>query len=189
MSAANLKLLLTTTLPKMLSNKLSIIIIALTLLWSLYDVSTRLMLTKANNSKSNDTLTIRPLILPKLSTNTHTALTNAYGQYTQDIEHIEQITGMSASEQNKQQGELDNVYINDNKLSLSAVIKNQSQGQQQTSALLLIVNVKSGEQTIEKFAHLSDVYGYRLTIEKNTQVVLTKQHDQGQQKIILTMYK
>lgn len=188
---------MTAQLKTLLTNKLGMIIIILSVLWSLLDASTRLLPLHSSKNKINKTIEIKPLLLPKLSTQTLNKLSAVYLLYSESSIEDKKIMAMSTDEQNKQQGELVAIYINDNKLSLKAVIQRNIGGNtqksfqkpQQSSALILVENISSGEHKIEKFDHLSIVYGYQLSIEKNTQVILTKQHNPGQQKIILTMYK
>jgi hypothetical protein len=106
---------------------------------------------------------------------------------------------MSVDDQKKQQGELTEVFINNNKLSLKAVIR-QGQGStvvsvknnmsvKKTVALISVVDLITGANKIERHAHNTQVYGYHLTIEKNTQIKLVKNSDSSNQQIILTMYK
>ena len=52
---------------------------------------------------------------------------------------------------------------------------------------MLLITTK--EQRIESFKDNSDVFGYKLSIKKNSEVNLTKVHDSGVQNITLTMYK
>jgi len=182
-------------LTKKLTSKLSLIVMALTLLWVLLDASTRLS-TKISDSSNKQIMNkFTALYLPQLSAQSISRLSEVYSAYSVKDVPKKNLDGMSAAEQLKQQGQLSTVFISDNKLTLKAVIKNEQvtrknkNKQQQYYALIAVFNIKNGEQKLEKFYHNDDIYGYQLTIEKNTQVKLTKRNKTGLQDIRLTMYK
>ncbi len=180
-----------TEFKRLLSNKLSIAVMALTLFWLIADGTTRLTSQNIVHKQSDELTEITPLVFPQLTTNLVEQLNSAYQQYNVDKDPLlDSQTGLSAAEQAKQQGELTSVFIDDNKLELKAIIVNKgiNQNDADTKALILTSKIKSGEQQIEKFNNNSQVYGYLLVIKNNTQVILTKQQPQGLQKIILTMY-
>jgi len=187
-----------TELKMLLTNKLSIFVVVLTLLWLLVDVTTRLAGQSEAYNNTHELTEIKPLVLPQLTTKVVEQLNLAYQQYdTNKEKSLDSQTGMTATEQAKQQGELTSVFIDDNKIELKAIIVNKgvdegvytSHEHSNINALILTTDIKSSEQKIEKFSHDSQVYGYHLVIENNTQVILTKQQPQGLQEIILTMYK
>ena len=80
------------------------------------------------------------------------------------------------------------MFIDENKLELKAVIRNDSEQLKEWYALLLVQNVKTGVENIEKYKQGSLVHGYQLKIEKNTQVILTKKNEQSLQRVVLKMY-
>lgn len=147
-------------------------------------------LSNPHNQSKNQTKKlelIKPMLLPQLTVQQLTQLNKAYAPFVNKTQTDKTQTkqGMSAAEQAMQQGELKSFFIGDNKLTLKAVI------QQQDSKLIALIethNIKSGESTVESFAHGSLVYGYKLVINKNTQVLLSKEQAEKPQQITLTMY-
>jgi hypothetical protein len=186
-----------------LTNKLSIATILLTLVWVVMDSSTRLNIKYQLKDNSSEIAEILPLEVPQLGDHMVNLLSESYAQYksTEAVEANKQ-SGMSALEQANQKGELKTLFIGDNKLQLKAIIKgltidssksisnsnskDDSLKKSSLIALILTTDVKTGQQKIEKFENNSQIYGYLLSIEKNTQVILSKK--QAQQEIILTMY-
>ena len=177
------------TLFQLLTNKLGIAVIIISLLWSIADFADRIASNNDKISKLTEKPELTALHLPMLNANEVEKLSTSYLKYDQaKNEAPEKQQGMSLAEQAKQQGELKSLFIGDNKLQLKAVIKSNSENSKALHALILIKNVKTGEQSIEKYGQGSKVHGYQLAIAKNTQVILSKDNEQGQQEIILTMY-
>lgn len=186
-----------------LKHKLSIVTIFLTLAWVVTDVSTRLKREYQLKVDNSEIAEILPLQLPLLDNQMVNLLSESYSQY-KTIEAVEsnKQPGMSAQEQKNQQGELQSLFIGDNKLQLKAVMKGLTVGNSKSistsnsksdtlnksalTALILTTDVKTGQKKIEKFENNSQMYGYYLSIEKNTQVILS--NEKTQQEIILTMY-
>ena len=187
-----------TPLKVMLSNKLTQVTLALVILWCFFDALERFSDKAIKSNHSTNAITLSALSAPQLSERTFNDINKNYQQdLNKDQTAITQ-QGLSAEEQAKQQGELKSFFIGDNKLQLKAVIQNEPQP---VVALIQIENINSGIKKIEAFSQKQLVYGYTLTIEKNTQVKLTKQKsknknindESGQdqpkpQAIILTMY-
>jgi len=188
---------MTAELKRLLTNKLAIIVMVLTLFWLMLDSFSRFSNKASSNIVEEVNTNITPLALPVLSRELVAQLSLKYKQYS--TEKAVDLKGLSAEEQAKQQGLLKSLFIGDNKLVLKAVIQytadNSAASRQAATeqtpliALIQVTNVKTGQSGIEKFKNNQQVYGYQLTIEKNTQVVLTKQIEQTKQTIILTMYK
>jgi len=107
----------------------------------------------------------------------------------QTIKTVKKSNVMSVVQQAEQRGVLPNLYIGNNKIILKAIVHKRSAGLNVLQALILIINLETGEQELKKFLNNEHVLGYLLNIEKNTQVTLTKQQNQGLQIITLTMYK
>jgi len=180
----------------LLTNKIAMLVMVLTFLWLLIDSSARLFVSSSNNIVNDKDRNISALILPQLSEQDVSELTNAYKTYGSDMPTSQ--SGLSLAEQAKQQGELKSLFIGDNKLKLKAVItasENEKTVERtlptqssKLNALIEITNVKSGKKRIERFTDGVLVQGYMLAIEKSTQIILTKEQGQNQQKIILTMY-
>jgi len=175
----------------LLTNKLSMVVITLSIVWCAIDMTSRLLPSSNSTNKGVAPFEIAKLYLPQFSLVEEGRLKESYQEHNVSTPSIEN-QGMSTTEQSKQNGLLDNLFINNNKLTLKAVIKTastNSQSASQLKALIMVEDIKTGEQKIEKFSQQSSVYGYQLSIEKNTQVKLTKKQPQGLQEIILAMYK
>lgn len=191
----------TSELFKLLTNKLSFIIIICTLAWSLLDLNSRLLINSTVYQKKAIDFKPSTVIIPQISLDTYEELNKVYRQYARDVEVDTNDSGMNLRDQAKQQGILDSLYVDDSKIMLKAIIstdldsenKNAIVGDEKApiamSALISVINIKSGKEKMEKFTQHSQVYGYHLSIENNTQVVLTKMNDQAIQKIVLVMYK
>ena len=184
-----------TILTNLIANKLSLVVLILSLLWVTLDAFNRLIPRNVSVSDIKQATNIVALVLPQLSVQTLSQLTLAYQPYKSDNkQNTNKVQGMSAAEQAKQQGLLKSLFIDTNKIELKAVIRNQAVNSDNTiikqlTALLLVTDTKLNKSRIEQFNNNSLVYGYRLSIKNNTQVALVKQQKQGEQKVILTMYE
>ena len=143
--------------------------------------------------KESKVIAISPLTLPQTKPDELTKVNQSYQQYEEKklIEQIEEPAGMSLAEQANQQGKLRMFFINDQQITLKAIIDNKSVPTS-AIALLQISNIKTGEKSIEQLANNSQIYGYQLTINSNIQVTLVKVIDQDvdqEQTIFLTMYQ
>ncbi len=178
------------------TSKVGLIISVLTLLYLATDINDRFAKKINSSNKAADTLTIETLSIPQISKLTVSTLEQVYKQY--QIKKEVPLDGknneeMSGEEQAKQSGYLQSFYIDDNKLQLKSIIKND---QQLAVALILVTNVKSSVSKVEPFINNSQAYGYKLTIENNTQVTFTsvavanKQPalNKTAQKVTLSMY-
>lgn len=184
-----------TILTNLIANKLSLVVLILSLLWVTLDAFNRLIPRNVSVSDTKQVTNIVALALPQLSAQTLSQLTLAYQPYkSHNKQNTNKVQGMSAAEQAKQQGLLKSLFIDTNKIELKAVIRNQAVNSDNTiikqlTALLLVTDTKLNKSRIEQFNNNSLVYGYRLSIKNNTQVALVKQQKQGEQKVILTMYE
>lgn len=184
-----------TILTNLIANKLSLVVLILSLLWVTLDAFNRLIPRNVSVSDIKQATNIVALVLPQLSVQTLSQLTLAYQPYKSDNkQNTNKVQGMSAAEQAKQQGLLKSLFIDTNKIELKAVIRNQTVNSdniiiKQLTVLLLVTDTKLNKSRIEQFNNNSLVYGYRLSIKNNTQVALVKQQNQGEQKVILTMYE
>ncbi len=186
---------MTTQLKAMLNNTVSKITLVLVIIWCLFDALNRFSDDAIQNNDTGTIVNVSALSTPQLNEQTFSNIYKSYQQYVNKKSDVQtKQKGLSAEEQAKQQGELTSFFVGDNKLQLKAVIQSQSQG---LIALIQSENIDSGIKAIEKFSQNTLVYGYTLTIEKNTQVKLTKQKNKndesGQeqtkpQEILLTMY-
>ncbi|MGL1957057.1 MAG: hypothetical protein OCD00_07050 [Colwellia sp.] len=139
------------------------------------------------NSQTNKFMPITPMILPQLDESDLLQLNKAYAPFIskKNDSKTEMQQGLSAAEQANQQGELKSFFVGDNQLKLKAVIHNINTG---SVALIELNNIKLGTSKIESFANGQLVYGYKLVISKNTQVMLSKRQVEKLQQITLTMY-
>ena len=172
----------------LLSSPTGIIVIILTLLWVASDVSKRFANQTAKEQQAVKSVNITPLNLPTLNAELLGQLKMNYQPYQEQApvkQNIDSL-GMSAAEQANQQGELTRFFVKDNKVELKAIIYNAAL--KDLNALILMTNIKTGDKTLNKYQHLSELEGYKVEIDKNTQVTLTKSRPQGQQKVTLMMY-
>lgn len=181
----------------LITNKLGLLVIVLTFLWVTADFNSRL--TTSTNLQDKNTLigSVTPLPLPNLSRESVLSLAMAYKKYQtdNDVKVPVKSVGMSEQQQAEQKGELNSLFIGDNKLNLKAIINrnavkhNSATKSKNLVALILIKNLVSAKSEIKQFSHNAQVQGFVLTIDKNTQVNFTKQLETGEQKVTLTMYK
>jgi hypothetical protein len=172
----------------LLSSPTGIIVIILTLLWVASDVSKRFANQTAEQQQAVKSVNITPLNLPTLNAEVLGQLKMNYLPYQEQApvkQNIDSL-GMSAAEQANQQGELTRFFIKDNKVELKAIINNVAL--KDLNALILMTNIKTGDKILNKYQHLSELEGYIVEVDKNTQVTLTKSRGQGQQKVVLMMY-
>ncbi|WDE13271.1 hypothetical protein [Thalassomonas haliotis] len=176
-----------------LTDKIALVTIILTLIWVVGDVQERLLSNNQQSSKVTTYPTITPLLLPLLAKDKAEQIQQKYLQYRIAPQaKVSESAGMTAEEQARQHGELTRVFAGEHELKLKAVIESVDKDGVKTSnelmALIAVKNVTTGQTTIESFLQGSQVYGFRLGIENNTQVILTNTSQQGEQKIILSMY-
>ncbi|SFC52318.1 hypothetical protein [Pseudoalteromonas denitrificans] len=180
----------------LITNKLGLFVIVLTSLWIATDINSRLSITSETANRNTLIDAVVAFKPPQLSKVHFLDLKMAYKKYQSenvDSKPIQNI-GMSEQDQARQKGELSNLFIGENKLTLKAVINrnisesNTTVKAKQLVALILIENVKSGESEIKRFSHNDQMQGFVLTIDKNTQVNFTKRLKGGEQKVTLTMY-
>jgi len=170
------------------TSKLAFFVMAVVALGVVVEGAGRLTgISSHSNSQTSTLMAITPMVLPQLDESDLLQLNKAYAPFISDKNDSEtgMQQGLSAAEQENQQGELKSFFVGDNQLKLKAVIHNIDTG---LIALIEINNIKLGASTIEKFTNGQLVYGYKLMISKNTQVTLSKQQAEKLQQITLTMY-
>jgi len=159
------------------------------------DINNRFADKIAKINKTDHKIAIEALAVPQIKKSTISQLEERYQQFqTKKIPVAKSMSNeMSAKAQAEQQGLLQKFYINDNKLQLKSIIQNDNQ---LAVALILVTDVISGIETLEKFENSSAAYGFRVAIENATQVTLTKitmpgqlQTDKKNQQVTLSMYK
>ncbi len=174
-------------------------VIAVTLLIIIFlalDFVERFLASQDLESKTVDVLQITALKLPQTSQEKLSLIEQTYQHYQEPVESTEaenENVGMSKEQQAKQQGQLTALFVDDFQLKLKAVINGQNLSDGSAVALVQVNNLKTGEQAIERFNDNSQVYGYQLSINSNTQITLVKMIEQAEQqleqKVQLIMYK
>lgn len=112
-----------------------------------------------------------------------------YEQYRVPEEASEQNnsgTTLSQAELAAQSGIVKNFYVDDVKLSLKAIIQDNSEVDT-VKVLLNVENMKTKEAGVEAFSVKDLVYGYRLTVTAMTQVEL--HNEENKQTVVLSMYE
>lgn len=104
-----------------------------------------------------------------------------------EVEKEEKPIGLTKEEQLKQSGVLTEVFIDNKKLVLKAII--QPNETQNRVALINVLNTDSSETTLERFDDKTQVFGFELQVLNNTQVKLTANRELQKQEIILSMFK
>jgi len=178
----------------LLTSKTAIVVIIVTLSWVGADVSERLFQGSQKNTHNDNPFNVQPMKLPSVTEETLVQIEQGYEKYrTTSTEKKADSAGMSIEEQAKQTGELKSVFIGNKKLELKAVLTEESKinqkNEKKQSVLLQVIDTEKDTSVIEKFSNLDSVYGFQLEVISNTQVQLTKQNNDLQQKIMLTMYK
>ena len=108
------------------STKLGISISVLTLLFIVSDINNRFGNKTLNMNKPVRSIVIEPLVMPQIKAATLSKLEQRYQQFQTKKVLIAAANSdkMNDEAQAKQQGLLQQFYINDNKLQLKSIIKN-----------------------------------------------------------------
>ncbi|ATC93396.1 hypothetical protein [Pseudoalteromonas tunicata] len=94
---------------------------------------------------------------------------------------------LTLEEQLKQSGDLNELFIDDYKLTLKAVIRDNFT--KLTYALVLVDNMQTGISELKRVDESSDLYGYRVSIISNKSIKLDIDRSGSLQSINLTMFK
>lgn len=188
-----------------LRSKLSLFVLLLTLFLVIIDAKKRFFGDDINNNKQQTVSALPILPLPKANAELQQEVDREFKSYQEnDMQDADKaLSLMGVEEQAKQQGELTKLFAGDNIIELKAVIINTKPNRlkspilnsepsklaEDLTVLLLVTNAKSNNSVIERFTNQDDVYGYKLNIIENTQITLIKNNEQGQQKVVLTMYE
>ncbi|WDE00525.1 hypothetical protein [Thalassomonas actiniarum] len=174
------------------------------LLWSFADLSERFVTDNISGNSRDKSLVHKEFLSRIISSEQQKDIAALYDKYRvteNNASQEKESVGLSLKEQQEQQGVLKQVFVGDLKIELKAVISQgapagnspiegkNSTVQQQLKALLLVSNAKAGTAEVQEFANNSLVHGYRLSINNNVQVSLTRTLEQGEQQITLTMYQ
>jgi len=171
----------------LIQSKLALGSAVLCMLFLVTDFNERFIVETDSKKLSLESINVTELPSVKLNDNVLTKTQTLLTPFiTKEPDKLKEIEGMSLDEQAKQQGELTDLFINNNKLTLKAIIVDKSQRKNQLQALILVTDVKTNISKIEKFSHLNTVYGYNISIENNNQVTLSRA--ETAQEVILKMY-
>lgn len=167
-------------------SKLSLAAIMCTLIWVAIDLDGRLFGQHKKNTQNTKQVKVSSVVLPIVSAELVVTIDNLYSKYREDAEE-DTVTSftMTKEQQALQSGQQTTFFVNDNTLRLKAVLQTEMETESKKYALIEVTNVKTQKTTIEKFADLTNVYGYKMSITSNTQVSLRKQ----KQLVTLSMYK
>jgi hypothetical protein len=179
---------------QMLTQPIVVCSVLITCLWIVADIDKRLF----NQSKQSVQVvkTKTSIELAKMQLNTR-----EYEFITQQFEHFKQEQNtapkeqaqLSAEQQLAQQGLMQQVFVNNNKLRLKAVVTQQATANKKQAAvayaLINITDQKTSETKLLKVINSQQIEGFTMTISSNTQVELTRSIPQGEQHISLTMYR
>ncbi|MBE0369291.1 MULTISPECIES: hypothetical protein [Pseudoalteromonas] len=103
------------------------------------------------------------------------------------VEETDTVKSLSQEEQSAQSGVLQEVFVDDKRLTLKAVINRQVASHQQVSLLINVLDLKNNNEEIFRFNESDKIFGYIWTYISNTQIEIKK--GDSQQKVVLTMYK
>jgi len=177
------------------TNKLSIFTTVILMVWVLIDFDKRILVESNSNISDVKSIKIVANEVPKLNENFVKNLDNIYQAF--EIENEAPSNDSALTKQKNQSGELLKFIINDNQLELKAVIFNKQgdksinlsiENKLESYALIKVTNLKTGNVIIEKVKNNDIAFDYKLTIKRNTQVILQKQLADKVHKIVLTMY-
>lgn len=152
-----------------------------------YDAYSRFAATSNGEIKSYSLDTITLSIVPSYSNEDTSKVLALYDIYQNDSETSVEQPGMTDEQQKQQNGELNQVFVGDKRLTLKAVMTNGEGINKQFTILLDVQELNSSQSKVHSFKKDSDVFGYTLNSISNTQVELTK--SETKQHIVLKMYQ
>lgn len=164
--------------------------VVVALLWIVNDLSVRIIKPISNNAEINKISLEQTKVKDNITVEDAAKLIALYDAYKPNVEEDTEASepaGLTKEQQLRQSGLLTEVFIDNNKLTLKAII--QSQQTNIKVALINVMNIKEQQQELKRFDDQTQVYGYTLEVLNNTQVKLTAQHEQQTQEIILSMFK
>lgn len=179
----------------------SIVAFIITLLWAVSDYSSRIIYDGESATENNGNKQIMALNSPTISEPLKQHINQLYARHEKDnpeneveIKATEKNKGLSEEEQALQAGELKTVFAGDKKLQLRAVLmaENILDGQLiiDKKILLQVTSLDNSYNKIETYTNHDTIYGFKMSIINNTQVLLVKTLDKlgKQQTITLSMY-
>ncbi|WP_024611182.1 hypothetical protein [Pseudoalteromonas sp. TB64] len=171
-----------------LKHPMVIISLVIATTWSIHDASVRLLKPVPNAAihaiSDIENGTLRLTLKEEQIAN----IFSLFEDYKPNLEVEEKISiGLTKDEQLRQSGLLTEVFINDNRLTLKAII--QPNNSQKKVALIEVLNTTSNETKLQRFDDETQVFGFDLQILNNTQVQLVANQNLQTQEIILSMFK
>ncbi|GAB0111513.1 hypothetical protein [Pseudoalteromonas distincta] len=183
------------TIKEVIKQPIVIISLLITFIWLLTDINSRLLAGNAKSIQNNGGQSLKALPAMVLTSAELDFITQQYQHFKRDEDTNEQTEQqLTAEQQLAQQGLMQQVFINDNKLTLKAVIHERNTTASKSKAMLAYAlinqtNLKTAESELIKVFNNQEIKGFTLTILSSTQVELARTHEQGEQRITLTMYR
>jgi len=171
---------------------LPLVVMFIMLVLVVIDINERLLKVTNNQDKLTDHIQMSDLPHLILDNKQHQKIMSLYNQYIEEEKDDKKTKinqGMSAELQRMQEGKLKQLYIDNKKIELKAIVNNLGEDKNTLSVLLLVSDTQSKIAKVETFHNEANVYGYQLQVKNNRQVSLTKQYENDMQTIILTMYQ
>lgn len=179
---------------QMLKQPIVLVSLLVTCVWVLSDINSRLLPNNKQTLATDNQQNAKVLAPMRLTDTEYEFITQQYLRFARE-DDSENATEqqLTAEQQLAQQGLLQQVFINDNKLTLKAVITEQGSAKKPQAvlayALISQTHLPTGETKIVKVVNEQQIEGFTLTIFSSTQVELVRNHPQGEQRISLTMYR
>ncbi|CAD2223401.1 membrane hypothetical protein [Pseudoalteromonas sp. 3J6] len=156
--------------------------VVVALMWIVNDLSVRIIKPISNKAEINEVSIEQAKVKNNITAQEAAKLIALYDVYkpnaTEDTAASEP-EGLTKEQQLRQSGLLTEVFIDNNKLTLKAII--QLQQTNKKVALIDVMNIKEQQHELKRFDDQNQVYGYTLEVLNNTQVKLTAQHEQQTQ--------
>lgn len=170
-----------------LISKSAFYIAVIAILWGVNDFANRFISSENKVEQQTRISEFLPFVDVRLDNSVINRINANLKKYkNKTLTTIEKPKGLSKEEQLQQNGDLPTLFVDDNKLTLKAIIKSQSTHEQTFIALIKVTHIESNNSALERYADNADVYGYRMKIENNKQIILTKA--ETGQEVKLTMY-
>lgn len=179
---------------KQLFHPIVITSLLITTLWVFNDIASRVITTSSQLRTASTDAEKKPLPNMVLNVNERQFISKQYEHFKAEDEPETQTKEQLTQEQQlAQQGILKDVFVNDFKLNLKAVIIEHNDVVSNNTvlayALIFKTNVKSGKAELVKVFNEEKLEGFTVKVLSSTQVELTRIHQNGEQNIILTMYR
>lgn len=178
------------------SNKASIICSGILLMLLLLNNSHRLNTQVSSKDSTIALLDKGELILPQKNIQAYRTFERRYTKYflangseksnDDNQKSKAQLAKENTEKEAAQAGRLQTVLVDDNILSLKAVIKNEAM---KTVALIAITNKNNNETTVKKYNVNNNLLGFNIEKIKKTEVIIKRIFNEKIQQLTLVMYK